>query len=129
VSTPQPRWPGLRRRINRLTAEHENLEADDLKEALSTCGATDIAACPDREQVCIAGTLRTVTLRPRAGVPVLEAELWDGTGSVVVTWLGRRQIPGITPGRNIIVRGRITTVDRHRAIYNPIYQLRPGGAD
>jgi hypothetical protein len=90
-------------------------------------GATRIADSPDREHICIAGTLRSVALRPRAGVPVLEAELWDGTGSVTVSWLGRRVIPGIEPGRRIVVRGRITTVTGGRTVYNPIYELRPAG--
>ena len=93
-------------------------------------GATSIATSPDREQVCLTGTLRTVILRPRAGVPVLEAEMWDGTASVTVSWLGRRQIPGIEPGRRIVVRGRITPAPGGRTVYNPIYELRPaGGAD
>ncbi len=70
-----------------------------------------------------------MTFRPRAGVPALEAELWDGTGAVTVIWLGRRQIPGIDPGRSLKLRGRITTLHGHRAIYNPIYELRGTCAD
>ena len=41
-----------------------------------------IAEAPDRERVRLRGTLRTVTLRPRGGVPALEAELFDGSGSL-----------------------------------------------
>ena len=48
---------------------------------------------------CVCGTLRSVTLRPRAGVPALVAELYDGSGTVQVVWLGRRQIAG-HPGRS-----------------------------
>jgi hypothetical protein len=59
----------------------------------------------------------------------MEADLWDGTGSVTLIWLGRRDIPGIQPGRRLIVRGRITRIHGERAIYNPVYQLRPPGAD
>jgi hypothetical protein len=62
-------------------------------------------------------------------VPALQAELWDGTGAVTVVWLGRRSIPGINPGRAIKVRGRITSLGGQRAIYNPIYELRPGATD
>jgi amino acid transporter len=118
-----------KRRLKRLTAESHELEAEDLQESINECGATPIAACRDREQVTIAGTLRTVVTRPRAGVPGLEADLWDGTGSVRVSWLGRRQIPGIAPGRSIVVHGRITTVPGGRAVYNPIYELRPSSGD
>ena len=57
-----------------------------------------IADAPDRERVQLRGTLRTVTLRPRGGVPALEAELYDGSGVITVIWLGRRRIAGIAPG-------------------------------
>ncbi|GAA2022216.1 APC family permease [Catenulispora yoronensis] len=125
----KPKPPRQRTRLQNLTLENSELEAATLSEAVTPSGATPIADCPDREQVCLAGTLRTVRLRPRAGVPVLEADLWDGTGSVTVSWLGRREIPGIVPGRRIVVRGRVTTTGGKRAVYNPIYELRPSAAD
>ena len=124
-----PRVSLVRRLLSRLTADTDELDAEDLKAAIPAQGATPIAQCNDREAVCILGTLRTVTFRPRAGVPALQAELWDGTGSVTVVWLGRRTIPGIDPGRAIKVRGRITALGGQRVIYNPIYELRPGGSD
>jgi hypothetical protein len=124
-----PRAGLVRRLISRLTADPDELDAEDLKAAIPAQGATPIAQCNDRESVCILGTLRTVTFRPRAGVPALQAELWDGTGSVTVVWLGRRTIPGIDPGRAIKVRGRITVLGGQRVIYNPIYELRPGPSD
>lgn len=119
----------LKRVLSRLTAETEDLDVADLQAVMPTLGATPIVRCPDREPVCILGTLRTVTFRPRAGVPALQAELWDGTGSVTVVFLGRRSIPGISPGRAVKVRGRITSQRGQRLIYNPIYELRPGGSD
>lgn len=118
---------GIRGLLHRLTADPDRLHADDLREEVDRCGATPIGESPDREPVYLTGTLRAVTLRPRAGVPALEAELWDGTGAVTIVWLGRREIPGIHPGRVIRVRGRITTFDNRRALFNPIYELRPGG--
>jgi hypothetical protein len=120
----QQRRSALRRLFSRLAADTGELEADELQAEIHAGGATPIATCPDREQVCLVGTLRTVTFRPRAGVPSLEAELWDGTGTVTVVFLGRRQIPGISPGRTIKLRGRVTTLRGHRAIYNPIYELK-----
>lgn len=119
----------FRRLLARLSADPEDLEAEDLKAETTAQGATPIARCGEREAVYILGTLRTVTFRPRAGVPALQAELWDGTGAVTVVWLGRRSIPGITPGRLIKVRGRITGLGGQRVVYNPIYELRPGPTD
>ena len=88
-------------------------------------GAISIADAPDRERVTLRGSLRTVTLRPRAGVPALEAELNDGSGVITVVWLGRRRIAGIEPGRAIEVEGRIGAYDGVRVMYNPRYQLIP----
>ena len=119
----------FRRVIGRLTADPGQIQAEELQAAIPAAGARAIADCPDREPVCLVGTLRTVTFRPRAGVPALEAELWDGTGAVTVVWLGRREIPGIDPGRKIILRGRITTLRGHRAVYNPIYELQARATD
>jgi hypothetical protein len=116
----------LRRLFSRLATDAEDLDDADLQAAIPALGATPISRCRDREAVCILGTLRTVTFQPRAGVPAVQAELWDGTGAVTVVWLGRRRIAGIDPGRAIKVRGRITALGGQRVIYNPIYELRPG---
>ena len=48
---------------------------------------------------------------------------------MTVRWLGRREIPGIVPGRRIVVRGRVTTSDGKRSVFNPIYELRPSAGD
>ncbi len=66
-----------------------------------------------------------MTIRPRSTVPALEIELYDGSGSVSVVWLGRRRIPGIDPGRKITVRGRLTCNTARPTIYNPRYELKP----
>lgn len=82
-----------------------------------------IARAVDREKVRLRGTLSTLTVRPRQTTPWLEAELSDGTGSVTLVWMGRREIPGIEAGRELLVEGRISAVDDDRRIYNPRYQL------
>ncbi len=84
---------------------------------------------PDRRTACVCGTLKSVTLRPRAGVPALVAELYDGTGILHVVWLGRRQIAGIEPGRRIRVLGRVAQRDGKPVVFNPSYDLLPGGAE
>ncbi len=77
----------------------------------------------------VTGTLRTVTLRPRAGVPALEAELFDGSAALDVVWLGRRSIVGIEPGRKLIASGRISMSRGRRVLFNPKYELRPLGRE
>jgi hypothetical protein len=120
--------PGrFRRALSRLTSSHAELEAEELREETRAAGATLICDCDDRQRVQVSGTLRAVTLRPRAGVPVLEAELWDGSGRLALAWLGRRQIIGIEPGRGIVAYGRIAMTGGQRIIFNPRYELRPAG--
>jgi hypothetical protein len=121
--------PGvLRRTVSRLATSAKVHEAEQLQKGCVEMGATPVADLPRRELVTVAGTLRTVTLRPRAGVPALVADLYDGSGSVCLIWLGRRQIPGIDPGRSIVAYGRITSDGEQPVIFNPRYELRPVGA-
>jgi hypothetical protein len=37
--------------------------------------------------------------------------------------LGRRQIAGIEPGRNLTAKGRVAIRDERKVIYNPFYEL------
>jgi hypothetical protein len=130
MATARPRERGggsLRRAFRRLTTSTDEFEAVELREDSQDAGATPVVDCLQRHQATVRGTLRTVTLRPRAGVPALEAELYDGTGVVRLYWLGRRQIGGIEPGRVLEAEGLLTTCDRQRTIFNPKYTLRPVG--
>ncbi|NEE40854.1 OB-fold tRNA/helicase-type nucleic acid binding protein, partial [Streptomyces sp. SID7982] len=65
----------FRRMLDRLSSSQEDLESQELRDDAQATGCTRISECSDRQIVKVAGTLRTVTLRPRAGVPALEAEL------------------------------------------------------
>ena len=113
----------LRSSLNRW-ASNATHDARELRATTLQAGCCPIAEAEDRQRVTIQGVLRTVTLRPRGGVPALEAELYDGTAVVTVIWLGRRRIAGIEPGRQIQVMGRIGTQAQHRVIFNPRYELR-----
>ena len=114
----------LRRALRRLSADETELAAEELQEDTAAAGATPVARCGDREVVCVFGVLRMVTLRPRGGAPTLEAQLYDGSGSVYLVWLGRRRIAGIEPGRQLVARGRITVHEGRPTIFNPDYELR-----
>ncbi len=113
----------LRASISRW-ANQDRDEARELRKGAEKAGLVTISEAPDRRRVIVQGNLKTVTLRPRGGVPALEAELYDGSGSIHVVWLGRRRIGGIDPGRVIRVEGRIGVQDGVRVMYNPRYDLR-----
>jgi hypothetical protein len=62
----------------------------------------------------------------RQGLPGgVKAELFDGTDSVMLVWLGQRRIPGIESGRTLKVHGRIGKLDNGaKAMYNPHYEIQ-----
>jgi len=113
----------LRRAVRRFASNEDEREADDLQEQAASRGATALKVCGDRKRVTVMGTVKSLTLRPRAGTPTLEVELYDGSGTVTLIWLGRRELAGLTPGRKLRVSGRITTSDGRRVIFNPRYEL------
>jgi hypothetical protein len=119
-----PEKSRLRRSISKW-ANSTDQHARDLRKEYADSGLDTIADAPDRERVKLRGTLKTVTLRPRGGVPALEAELDDGSGVITVVWLGRRRIAGISPGRSMEIQGRIGDHDGVRIMYNPRYELIP----
>jgi cytochrome c-type biogenesis protein CcmE len=117
---------GLRRAFSRFVAPQHQVHADEERQEAVRLGGKPIAQLELRQPARVCGTLRAVTLRPRAGVPALVAELYDGSGSLSVIWLGRRQIRGIEPGRRIRVEGMVTETSGNRTIFNPRYELIPG---
>jgi len=115
----------LRRSLTKWAGASEHDEHEARHDHDGDTGPMSIAEAPDRALVTVEGTLRTITLRPRGGVPALEAELDDGSAVLTVIWLGRRQIAGISPGRAMRVTGRIGALEGTRTMYNPRYELMP----
>ena len=113
----------LQKALRRFASSNADLESEELQRNVREEGAVPILNCEDRERVQLTGTVSSVTITPRAGHPALEAELRDGSGSVTLVWLGRRQIPGIDPGRTLKIWGRISCHEGKRLIYNPRYEL------
>lgn len=113
----------LQRALRRFTSSNAELESEEMQRKVLEEGAVPIRSCEDRQRVQLTGTIATVTINPRGGHPALEAELRDGSGAVTLLWLGRREIPGIDPGRSIKVWGRISCHDGRRLLYNPRYEL------
>jgi ferric-dicitrate binding protein FerR (iron transport regulator) len=114
----------LRQALSRW-ADSSEAHQRELRQSHTTDEAIAIADAPEREHVVVNGVLRTVTLRPRGGVPALEAELDDGSGVITVVWLGRRRITGVDPGRSMTVSGCIGRQGGVPIMFNPRYELRP----
>ena len=110
-------------RMRGLLRSNEELASADRQRLAEDYGCDSIASCTDRGHVVLRGTIDVLTVRPRDDTPWLEAELSDGTGTVVIIWMGRHEIPGIEAGRELLVRGRISVADGVRRMYNPHYDL------
>lgn len=97
--------------------------AQSLHEGELAPGSSRVVDLKDRDVATIVGTIRSLTLRPSSGVRSLEAEIEDGTGFVVVVWLGRRSIAGVEPGSDIQIRGLMSRDSKGWRTFNPSYKL------
>lgn len=109
------------RTLERLSSEHQ--EAGELKSGAAKAGCQLISSQADRCIATVHGVLRSVTLRPVDGVTALEADLYDGSDTVTLIWLGRRKIEGVAAGRQLTAFGRIGMRGTNRVMYNPRYEL------
>ena len=105
------------------------MDADRLQSQVPAHNAKAIRDCVVGEPSTVHGLLKSVTLRPVQGAPAVEAELWDGTGHVNVVFLGRRRIPGITPGRHLVLHGRPIMRNGQLTMMNPRYELLAAQTD
>jgi len=115
----------LIRALRRLGASNAELESEARQKVVEEVGANPISEVKDRQFARMRGTIAILSMKPRGGTPWLEAEFTDGSGTVTLIWMGRRAIPGITAGRELIVSGRVSFVDGERRLYNPFYELVP----
>jgi hypothetical protein len=109
----------------RLARTGAELEARDLKENTGRLGGTPIIDLVDRCEASVCGAVRSVTLRPRANVPALVVEIFDGSQQLNLIWLGRRRIGGVVPGTYLSAHGRVTFQHGIPTIFNPAYEIRP----
>lgn len=114
--------------LHRLTASASRLDAAELQEAVEQRSCVPVNELSRGHHVQVVGRLRAVVYTPSETVPTLEAELFDGSDSLDLVWLGRRRIAGVEPGRRVVARGRIGVHNGRKAIYNPWYELLQPGA-
>jgi hypothetical protein len=117
---------GLLSRVTaRLARTESDLESEDLQEDTGRLGGTRIVDLVDRSEAIVCGAVRSVTLRPRVNVPALVVEIYDGSKTMNLIWLGRRRIGGVVPGIFVCARGRVTFQHGIPTIFNPAYEIRP----
>jgi hypothetical protein len=115
----------LRRLTRRLTEDPEQRDAQELCDEAVNTGAQRAIDCERGQEVTVVGTLRSVECNGKGCADGVRAELFDGTDTVTLVWLGQRRIPGIDSGRTLRVRGRLGKLENGtKAIYNPHYEIQ-----
>ncbi|MGZ5362854.1 MAG: OB-fold nucleic acid binding domain-containing protein [Mycobacterium sp.] len=115
----------LRRLTRRLTEAPEQHDVDELTDDAANTGASKAIDCQRGQEVTMVGLLRSVECNGKGCAGGVKAELFDGTDTVMLVWLGQRRIPGIESGRTLKVHGRVGKLDNgSKAIYNPHYEIQ-----
>jgi len=111
-------------RLRRALASNDEQTSMDLRDQVLSAGATPLSHVAPRQSATIQGTLVSLTQSPVHGTHWLRAELSDGSGSLVLIWMGRRVVPGIKAGTTLQVTGRVARDQVGRLVmYNPRYEL------
>lgn len=113
--------------LDKLAQPPQESRAERLREwAGSIPDVIPIADAQSRSRCKLAGVIQNVRIDPREGSGSIEATIFDGSGLLVVKWLGRQKLSGIRLGAGLIVEG---TVGEGRSkqlqVLNPDYQLLP----
>jgi hypothetical protein len=102
------RMGALRRFLDRLSeSDGARLESETRGWAEKVPGTVRIGQAPLRDAVKIAGVIQRITVSPVRDQESVEALVSDGTGEVVVVFMGRRGVGGLTLGTRVVVEGVI----------------------
>jgi amino acid transporter len=100
--------------------------AADVLLAQRSEGATRVCDATWREHSKLSGRIKSVSVRKLEGSPVLECSLTDGSGTILLVFQGRSEIPGIERGARIVVEGTVGSRNGRFAMINPTYELVAG---
>ena len=87
-----------------------------------------IAAVESRQRATLRGEIVSVNGFETPWVRT-NAVVSDGTGTLVLRFVGRRSIPGIDVGRTVVVKGTPGFVSGELVMLNPIYSFEEAGCD
>jgi len=84
--------------------------------------STAIAALTPRQRTTVRGQVVSVVSYERPTIRT-DAEVTDGTGSLLLRFLGRPSIPGLVTGCQIVAQGTPGFVRGVLVMLNPLYSL------
>lgn len=113
--------------IERLARPPQEIRAEHLRHwAQSIPGTVPIGRVEVRSRCRVAGVIQNIRIDPREGSGSIEATVDDGSGRMIVKWLGRQKLSGITLGAGLIFEGTVGEGARgNLQVLNPEYQLMP----
>ncbi|MGH9101773.1 MAG: amino acid permease [Acidimicrobiales bacterium] len=125
--------PATRDRVAALPVRKEpELPAPAIAGRPAPAGATAAPATPGgiaalqwRTRARLRGDVRSVEVRDVGSSPALVCHVSDGTGGILLVFLGRRAIPGIAPDMRLSAEGTVGKLDGKLAMFNPSYELDP----
>jgi RecG-like helicase len=112
-------------RLRDLFASTEEHDDEVARQEVDRLGCERIAELEERRHSRATGVVTSLLLPPSGAAVRLEAELYDGTGTLTLVWLGRRSIEGISPGVHLVVEGMMASSGSGRTMYNPAYRILP----
>ncbi len=90
-------------------------EAAPRSRAVLTGVVGDVAASYGREVMAPVGTVGRGA--------AFDACLDDGTGTIVLRWVGRDAVPGVHPGAMLRVEGTVSDLHGRLVLLNPLYRF------
>ena len=113
--------------LNKLARPPEDIRAENLRSWIATIPAvTPLAEVEPRKRSKVAGVVQNIRIDPREGRGSIEATIIDGSGDMVVKWLGRNELAGVRLGVGLIAEGTVgTDPDGEMVVLNPEYDLVP----
>lgn len=113
--------------LDKLARPPEDIRAENLRRWISTIqGATPISEVEPRKRYKVAGVVQNIRIDPRSGRGSVEATIIDGSGDLVVKWLGRQELSGVGLGVGLIVEGTVgLDPSSDMVVLNPEYDLVP----
>ncbi|MFZ4516412.1 MAG: OB-fold nucleic acid binding domain-containing protein [Acidimicrobiia bacterium] len=113
----------LKKLLEKFTMSAQDEDRARLLAALADLDVVSMDNLSLRIPQSVAGEIESVRVVPRASADAVEATLTDGRGRVTAVFLGRRRIPGISPGRRVVIEGVPSQSGRRTLVYNPKYRL------
>jgi len=91
--------------------------------------AGDAVAISDaewRQRTKVAGRIHSVRVQTGDAASNLECTISDGTGTLLLVFQGRPNVPGFEPGARLVVEGMVGSWHHKLAMLNPDYELVAG---